>query len=402
MLGNPPRQASPDPWGLGNDPWSSYTTYQLASSPRGRIQRTDSAGGSPPPTSPSIDEASPSLTISVSVPKCAKRETLRRKSHVVMIGEYAFWLEVFPQGHDESSNMVAAFLGMSSPTSGADDPYWSLELTFLIEAACGSRVRCRKEERCSLCPGKGKGWWGKGTGKSKGGVVEVNDEFTAKRGFPDLFPHSDWTAPWMRCTLRLWLPHSITCGSCQMHQGKKMWEHMRFADMSVVSGLDAACALPCHRAVLATCSEALNSMLQTGMKEAQEKQITFPDASSEALSVFLEFIYTSEMPASAQEMRPRQMEQVMHLARMYDVPGLRKACGELLVSMLDRSNILEILSPLRLHSDDPEIWVLLQETYRSIKQEDDGEDLFDALVETACRHLGQLEVLKTRLGEEAE
>eukprot|EP00439_Symbiodinium_sp_Y106_P083498 s13_g23.t1 len=362
MLGNPPRQASPDPWGLGNDPWSSYTTYQLASSPRGRIQRTDSAGGSPPPTSPSIDEASPSLTISVSVVcvwvtnlQLCKYEFRTSKSHVVMIGEYAFWLEVFPQGHDESSNMVAAFLGMSSPTSGADDPYWSLELTFLIEAACGSRVRCRKEERCSLCPGKGKGWF--------------------RVGFAEI---QDWTAPWMRCTLRLWLPHSITCGSCQMHQGKKMWEHMRFADMSVVSGLDAACALPCHRAVLATCSEALTLCC---------------------------------------EMRPRQMEQVMHLARMYDVPGLRKACGELLVSMLDRSNILEILSPLRLHSDDREIldrglqrpfWLFTVSGQTSRKLGgfsdlvDDGEDLFDALVETACRHLGQLEVLKTRLGEEAE
>lgn len=94
-----------------------------------------------------------------------------------------------------------------------------------------------------------------------------------------------------------------------------------------------------HKLVLSTRSSVLNNMLTIDMEEKRSGVIEIEDASFEAFSAFLEFIYGEkyERGDMADE------SELLYLADKYNVQNLKIKAANTLLEMLDENNAIEIL-----------------------------------------------------------
>ncbi|XP_059369728.1 kelch repeat and BTB domain-containing protein 3 [Carassius carassius] len=97
--------------------------------------------------------------------------------------------------------------------------------------------------------------------------------------------------------------------------------------------------LPCHRCVLAACSDFFRAMFELDMRERDDGTVTLSNLSPQAIHIFLDFAYSGKI-----EIGEDNVDMLFQLASFLQVGFLSRACSDFLVQMLDLSNCLQLLA----------------------------------------------------------
>ncbi|XP_039397385.1 kelch repeat and BTB domain-containing protein 3 isoform X1 [Mauremys reevesii] len=97
--------------------------------------------------------------------------------------------------------------------------------------------------------------------------------------------------------------------------------------------------IPCHRCVLAACSDFFRAMFEVNMKERDDGNVTISNLSPKAVKAFLDYAYTGRT-----EITNDNVEMFFQLSSFLQVSHLSKACSEFLIESVDLGNCLQLLS----------------------------------------------------------
>ncbi|XP_034971623.2 kelch repeat and BTB domain-containing protein 3 isoform X1 [Zootoca vivipara] len=122
--------------------------------------------------------------------------------------------------------------------------------------------------------------------------------------------------------------------------------------------------IPCHRCVLAACSDFFRAMFEVNMKERDDGSVTISNLSPKAVKAFLDYAYTGRT-----EITNDNVEMLFQLSSFLQVSALSKACSDFLIKNIDLVNCLQLLS--------------ISESYGSTQ-------LFDHTLEYAQHHFSLL------------
>ncbi|KAF7250792.1 Kelch repeat and BTB domain-containing protein 3 [Varanus komodoensis] len=98
-------------------------------------------------------------------------------------------------------------------------------------------------------------------------------------------------------------------------------------------------AIPCHRCVLAACSDFFRAMFEVNMKERDDGSVTISNLSPKAVKAFLDYAYTGRT-----EITNDNVEMFFQLSSFLQVSLLSKACSDFLIKNIDLVNCLQLLS----------------------------------------------------------
>ncbi|XP_068173487.1 kelch repeat and BTB domain-containing protein 3 [Antennarius striatus] len=96
---------------------------------------------------------------------------------------------------------------------------------------------------------------------------------------------------------------------------------------------------PCHRCVLAACSDFFRAMFEVDMRERDDGSVTLDNQCPGAVSSFLDFAYSGETLIT-----DGNIDTLFQLASFLQVSVLSRACSDFLIGTLDLSNCLSLLS----------------------------------------------------------
>ncbi|KAH7654023.1 speckle-type POZ protein [Dioscorea alata] len=100
-------------------------------------------------------------------------------------------------------------------------------------------------------------------------------------------------------------------------------------------------AIPAHKAILATRSVILKTMLSSDeCKAPANETITLPELKHEELKCLLEFLYSGSLATDDVE---KHAYSLLIAADKYDIGFLREFCEQRLLESLDSANALEVL-----------------------------------------------------------
>ncbi|KAJ8256778.1 hypothetical protein COCON_G00189300 [Conger conger] len=97
--------------------------------------------------------------------------------------------------------------------------------------------------------------------------------------------------------------------------------------------------IPCHRCVLAACSDFFRAMFEVNMRERDDGSVTMSHLSPKAIRAFLDFAYSGET-----EITEDNVDMFFQLSSFLQVSILSKACSDFLIETLDLSNCLPLLA----------------------------------------------------------
>ncbi|XP_004709049.1 kelch repeat and BTB domain-containing protein 3 [Echinops telfairi] len=97
--------------------------------------------------------------------------------------------------------------------------------------------------------------------------------------------------------------------------------------------------IPCHRCVLAACSDFFRAMFEVHMKERDGGSVTITNLSAKAVKAFLDYAYTGET-----KITDDNVEMFFQLSSFLQVPFLAQACSDFLIKSIDLVNCLQLLS----------------------------------------------------------
>nr|XP_060627000.1 kelch repeat and BTB domain-containing protein 3 [Anolis sagrei ordinatus]XP_060627001.1 kelch repeat and BTB domain-containing protein 3 [Anolis sagrei ordinatus]XP_060627002.1 kelch repeat and BTB domain-containing protein 3 [Anolis sagrei ordinatus] len=97
--------------------------------------------------------------------------------------------------------------------------------------------------------------------------------------------------------------------------------------------------IPCHRCVLAACSDFFRAMFEVNMKERDDGSVTISNLSPKAVKAFLDYAYTGRT-----EITNDNVEMFFQLSSFLQVSRLSKACSDFLIKNIDLVNCLQLLS----------------------------------------------------------
>ncbi|XP_030055228.1 kelch repeat and BTB domain-containing protein 3 [Microcaecilia unicolor] len=97
--------------------------------------------------------------------------------------------------------------------------------------------------------------------------------------------------------------------------------------------------IPCHRCVLAACSDFFRAMFEVNMKERDDGNVTISNLSPKAVRTFLDYAYTGKT-----EITDDSVEMLFQLSSFLQVPLLSRACNDFLIKSIDLTNCLQLLS----------------------------------------------------------
>ncbi|KAL4646958.1 kelch repeat and BTB domain-containing protein 3 [Arapaima gigas] len=97
--------------------------------------------------------------------------------------------------------------------------------------------------------------------------------------------------------------------------------------------------IPCHRCVLAACSDFFRAMFEVNMRERDDGSVTMSNLSPKAIRAFLDFAYTGQT-----EITEDNVDMFFQLSSFLQVSILSKACSDFLIKTLDLSNCLQLLA----------------------------------------------------------
>ncbi|XP_068612789.1 kelch repeat and BTB domain-containing protein 3 [Brachionichthys hirsutus] len=96
---------------------------------------------------------------------------------------------------------------------------------------------------------------------------------------------------------------------------------------------------PCHRCVLAACSDFFSAMFEVDMRERGAGSVTLENQCPVAVGSFLDFAYSGETLIT-----DGNIDTLFQLASFLQVSVLSRACGDFLIGTLDLPNCLSLLS----------------------------------------------------------
>ena len=112
----------------------------------------------------------------------------------------------------------------------------------------------------------------------------------------------------------------------------------RYVD--VILTFDNGTRIPCHRCVLASCSDYFDTMFSDRFKESGEKEIKLPDVSSAMMSLAIEFVYTGRLTSTYEH-----FFELLLVANKYELKELEVAIMERLFKILkDRGGFEKTLA----------------------------------------------------------
>ncbi|BFZ03645.1 hypothetical protein BsWGS_06685 [Bradybaena similaris] len=103
--------------------------------------------------------------------------------------------------------------------------------------------------------------------------------------------------------------------------------------------------LHCHKSVLAACSQYFYAMFTNEMSESKAARITLKEIDPSALSLLIEFVYTSEIHVTEDN-----VQTLLPAANILQISEVRDACCEFLQAQLHPSNSLGIRDFADLHA----------------------------------------------------
>ena len=132
----------------------------------------------------------------------------------------------------------------------------------------------------------------------------------------------------------------------------------------------------CHRSVVASTSRVFRSMVESGFREGQEHKVCLKDVSHETVKQLVEYIYSGTLPREA------NVRELVGLAHQFELDHLLAECVEVLVSDINRDNVVDVAHLLKLHSgasfEAARMWRTFQNTLRK------DAVLFNACMEGFC------------------
>ncbi|XP_048258603.1 kelch-like protein 2 isoform X2 [Haliotis rufescens] len=103
--------------------------------------------------------------------------------------------------------------------------------------------------------------------------------------------------------------------------------------------------IPSHKAILSSCSQYFYAMFTGEMAEAKANRITLQEIDAKALSLLIEFVYTSEIHVTEDN-----VQTLLPAANILQMTEVREACCEFLQAQLHPSNSLGIRDFADLHA----------------------------------------------------
>ncbi|XP_035677520.1 kelch-like protein 24 [Branchiostoma floridae] len=97
--------------------------------------------------------------------------------------------------------------------------------------------------------------------------------------------------------------------------------------------------IPCHRNVLATCSEYFRAMFCNGHLESKEHKVTIEEQSASALQLLVDYAYTSRVTITEDN-----AVELMEAANFFQVLPVRDACSKFLSDSLCVKNCMKMVS----------------------------------------------------------
>ncbi|XP_007665024.1 kelch repeat and BTB domain-containing protein 3 isoform X1 [Ornithorhynchus anatinus] len=97
--------------------------------------------------------------------------------------------------------------------------------------------------------------------------------------------------------------------------------------------------IPCHRCVLAACSDFFRAMFQADMRERDGGSVTLGNLSPRAVRAFVDYAYAGET-----QITDDNVEMFFQLSSFLQIPPLSEACGDFLIKSIDVANCLRLLS----------------------------------------------------------
>nr|XP_006628173.2 PREDICTED: kelch repeat and BTB domain-containing protein 3 [Lepisosteus oculatus]XP_015196704.1 PREDICTED: kelch repeat and BTB domain-containing protein 3 [Lepisosteus oculatus] len=97
--------------------------------------------------------------------------------------------------------------------------------------------------------------------------------------------------------------------------------------------------IPCHRCVLAACSDFFRAMFEVNMRERDDGSVTMSNLSPKAIKAFLDFAYTGQTMITEEN-----VDMLFQLSSFLQISILSKACSDYLIKTIDLLNCLQLLS----------------------------------------------------------
>ncbi|KAL3992030.1 nucleoredoxin [Sarotherodon galilaeus] len=98
-------------------------------------------------------------------------------------------------------------------------------------------------------------------------------------------------------------------------------------------------SFPCHRCVLAACSDFFRAMFEVDMRERDDGSVTLGNQCPAVVASFLDFAYSGEALITE-----GNVDMLFQLASFLQVSVLSKACSDFLIGTMDLYNCLSLLS----------------------------------------------------------
>lgn len=127
-------------------------------------------------------------------------------------------------------------------------------------------------------------------------------------------------------------------------QFEKLFKNEKYSDFTLVTADDQE--IPVHKSVLSTRSTVFETMMETNMRENNEKRAKIEDISAPAVTEFLRFIYCGKVEAVDEH-----AVELLYAATKYDIQDLKPLCVLSLAENLSITNAIETMMLADLHGE---------------------------------------------------